>query len=299
MPKPPALPTHPIILGALLILLGEALLAIMGGVIKHLSADLTTQQIVFFRNLAGLAMLLPILMKTGFAELKTQRIHWHIMRALVGLSAMYCYFFVLARMPLAEAFLVKLTSPFFMPLIAYLWLKESIGPNTRWAIIIGFIGVAFILRPGTDSVSYFALIGLIGAALAALAKVTIRKMGDTESSVAIVFYFGVISTLVSALPASQAWQPVPDSAWGWILFMGAVATLGQLALTKAYRTAPTGRIGIYVYSSVIYGALMGWIFWDEIPLWTTWLGSVLIIVAGLINIKKTTKNKNKKDKDKK
>jgi drug/metabolite transporter (DMT)-like permease len=294
LPKLPALPTHPIILGALLILLGEALLAIMGGVIKHLSADLSTQQIVFFRNLAGLAMLLPILMRTGFSELKTQRLHWHIMRALVGLSAMYCYFFVLARMPLAEAFLVKLTNPFFMPLIAYLWLKESIGPNTRWAIIIGFIGVAFILRPGTDSVSYFALIGLMGAALAALAKVTIRKMGDTESSVAIVFYFGLISTLVSALPAFHAWQPVPETAWGWILFMGAVATLGQLALTRAYRTAPTGRIGIYVYSSVIYGALMGWIFWDEIPLWTTWLGSALIIAAGLINIKKTTKNKNKK-----
>lgn len=286
MPRLPALPTHPIILGALLILLGEALLGIMGGIIKHLSADLSTQQIVFFRNAAGLLMLMPILMKTGFSELKTKRFHWHLMRALVGLSAMYCYFFVLARMPLAEAFLVKLTSPFFMPLIAYLWLKESIGPNTRWAIIIGFIGVAFILRPGTDSISYFAVIGLIGAALAALAKVTIRKMGDTESSVAIVFYFGVISAIISAPPAFYAWQAVPDQAWGWILLMGAVATLGQLALTRAYRTAPTGRIGIYVYSSVIYGAFMGWLFWDEVPLWTTWLGSAFIIAAGLINIRK-------------
>ncbi len=286
MPRLPALPTHPIILGALLILLGEALLAVMGGVIKHLSADLSTPQIVFFRNVAGLVMLLPIIMKTGFSELKTSRPHWHLMRALVGLSAMYCYFFVLARMPLAEAFLVKLTSPFFMPIIAYIWLKESIGPNTRWAIIIGFIGVAFILRPGTDSFSYLAIIGLMGAALAALAKVTIRKMGDTESSVAIVFYFAVISAIISAPPAFYAWHAVPNSAWGWILLMGAVATLGQLALTRAYRTAPTGRIGIYVYSSVIYGAFMGWLFWDEIPLWTTWLGSALIIAAGLINIRK-------------
>lgn len=261
-------------------------MAIMGGVIKHLSADLSTQQIVFFRNIAGLVMLLPILMKTGLSELKTQRFHWHLMRALVGLSAMYCYFYVLARMPLAEAFLVKLTSPFFMPLIAYLWLKESIGPNTRWAIIIGFIGVAFILRPGTESVSYFAVVGLLGACLAALAKVTIRKMGDTESSVAIVFYFGAISAIISAPPAFYAWQAVPDSAWGVILLMGAVATLGQLALTRAYRTAPTGKIGIYVYSSVIYGALMGWLFWGEVPLWTTWLGSGLIITAGLINIKR-------------
>ena len=261
----------------------------MGGIIKHVSADLSTQQVVFFRNVAGLIMLMPILMRTGFAELRTQYFHWHLMRALVGLSAMYCYFFVLARMPLAEAFLVKLTSPFFMPLIAYIWLKESIGPNTRWAIIIGFIGVAFILRPGTESFSYFAIIGLIGAALAGLAKVTIRRMGNTESSVAIVFYFGVISALVSAPPAIYSWQPVPNHLWSWILAMGAVATLGQLALTKAYRTAPTGKVGIYVYSSVIYGALMGWLFWDEIPLWSTWLGSALIIAAGLINIRKQRK----------
>ena len=202
---------------------------------------------------------------------------------------MYCYFFVLAHMPLAEAFLVKLTSPFFMPLIAYIWLKESIGANTRWAIIIGFIGVAFILRPGSDSFSYFAIIGLIGAALAALAKVTIRKMGNTESSVTIVFYFAVISAIISAPPAFYAWQQVPDRAWGWILLMGAVATLGQLALTRAYRTAPTGKIGIYVYSSVIYGAIMGWLFWGEVPLWTTWLGSAFIIAAGLINIRKQRK----------
>jgi drug/metabolite transporter (DMT)-like permease len=115
MPRFPALPTH-----------------------------LSTQQVVFFRNIASLIMLLPILMRTGFSELKTQRFHWHLMRALVGLSAMYCYFFVLAR----------------MPLIAYIWLKESIGPNTRWVILIGFIGVAFILRPGSESISYFAIIGL-------------------------------------------------------------------------------------------------------------------------------------------
>lgn len=286
MPRLPALSTNPIILGALFILLGEALLGVMGGIIKHLSDDLSTQQVVFFRNIAGLIMLLPILVRTGFAELKTKRFHWHFMRAAVGLSAMYCYFFVLARMPLAEAFLVKLTSPFFMPIIAYIWLKESIGPNTRWAIIIGFIGAAFILRPGTDSFSYFAIIGFIGAALAALAKVTIRKMGNTESSVAIVFYFGLISAIISAPPAIYAWQEVPDYAWGWIVTLGAVATLGQLALTQAYRIAPTGKIGIYVYSSVIYGAAMGWIFWDEIPLWSTWLGSAFIIAAGLINIRK-------------
>jgi len=81
-------------------------------------------------------------------------------------------------------------------------------------------------------------------------------------------------------------------AWGWIITLGAVATLGQLALTQAYRIAPTGKIGIYVYSSVIYGAAMGWVFWDEVPLWSTWLGSAFIIAAGLINIWKKKQHVN-------
>ena len=78
---------------------------------------------------------------------------------------------------------------------------------------------------------------------------------------------------------------VPPLAWLWIAALGIVATTGQLALTKAYRIAPTGKVGVYVYSAVIYGALMGWWFWDEIPAWTTAAGAALIISAGVINLK--------------
>ena len=134
------------------------------------------------------------------------------------------------------------------------------------------------------------LIGLLGAMLAALAKVSIRSMSATESSQRIVFYFGVISALVSLPAALLDWRPVPADIWGWLALLGIFATAGQLALTKAYRTAPTGKIGVYVYSAVIYGALMGWWFWDEIPLWTTWAGAALIIAAGLVNLRRSGKN---------
>lgn len=291
----------PVAQGAVFILVGEALLAIMGAIIKHLSSTiasapsgnaLSSEQIVFFRNLMGLAvllvMLLPTFKKSGLSSLKTQRIGFHLIRSLVGVSAMYCYFIVLAKMPLAEAFLVKLTGPLFMPIIAYLWLKEGIGRHTYWAIIVGFIGVMFILRPGSEQFSIFALIGLLGALLAALAKVTIRRM-QHETSSSIVFYFGLIATLISAPFAFLNWQPVPIQAWAWLLLLGLVGTFGQLALTRAYRTAPTGKVGIYVYSSVIYGVVLGFIFWAEIPLWSTLLGSALIIAAGMINLKSNLK----------
>ena len=276
--------------GALFLLLGEALLAIMAAMVRHLSDDLSTGQIVFFRNIAGLIALFPLLLHTGLAELKTQHFTGHLTRSLVGVSAMYCYFWALAHMPLTEAFLVKLSAPLFMPLLALWWLKEPAGRYSWLALLIGFAGVAVILLPqgssnGADWPLHAVLIGLLGAVLAAAAKVTIRSMSSTESSQRIVFYFGVISATVSLPAALLDWRPVPVEIWGWLALLGVIASAGQLALTKAYRMAPTGKIGVYVYSAVIYGALMGWWFWDEIPLWTTWAGAALIVAAGLVNLR--------------
>jgi drug/metabolite transporter (DMT)-like permease len=281
--------------GALFILLGEALLAIMGAIIKHLSGELSTEVIVFYRNLFGLIMLLPIVYHHGSGILKTNKMHLHLLRATVGLSAMYGFFYVLANMPLAEAFLVKLTSPLFMPILAALWLGEVIKGRTFWAIGIGFLGVIFILRPGTDTFAPIALIGIGAAVLASAAKVTIRKMGSTEPSVRIVFYFGLISSLLSAIPLFWAWQWPQLHHWPWIALMGLVGTLGQLSLTRAYTIANPGQIGPYVYSSVIYGATLGWVIWGESLLMTTIIGSGLIIFAGVWNLRPARKKTTIKD----
>jgi drug/metabolite transporter (DMT)-like permease len=275
--------------GALFLLLGEALLAVMGGLIKFLSETLSTEQIVFFRNAAGLLILLPLIVNQGSKLLKTKVWHWHLMRGVVGVSAMYCYFWALGHMPLTEAFLVKLSSPFFMPLIGLLWLGERAGKFSIAAVFVGFTGVACILRPDDSTFTFIAMVALLGAFLAALAKVTIRRMSGSESSQTIVFYFAMIAALISAPGAALHWQPVAAPLWGWILLLGLVATLGQLALTHAYRIAPTGKVGVYAYSAVLYGALMGWLIWDEIPLWTTWLGAALIVAAGLLNLYKPAK----------
>lgn len=280
----PSSPNH-IFKGALFILLGEALLSIMSAIIKHLSQELPTEVIVFYRNLFGLLLLLPILTSTGFEQLKTQKLKMHLLRAGLGLTAMYGFFFVIAHMPLAEAALVKLTTPIFMPIIAGLWIGESIRRKNVWAITFGFIGVIFILRPGTDNFTPIALIGIAAAFLAGAAKVCIRKMGNTENSVTIVFYFGLFSSVLSCIPLIWSWQVPQAHHWPWIVLMGLVATCGQLALTKAYRIANPGQIGPYVYSSVVYGAALGWFIWAESLLLTTLIGSSLIIFAGIWNLK--------------
>ena len=277
-------------LGAIYLLGGEFLVSILAAIVRYLSDELSTDQIIFFRNFMGLLALTPLLLTMPKGTLRTDNIKGHVLRGLIGVSSMYCYFWALAHMPLAEAFLVTLSSPLFMPIFAWLWLKEPASRYNLLALLVGFLGVAVILLPNVFGVAhdwplYALAVALLGAMLMALSKIAIRSMAATENSQRIVFYFAIISSLLTLPLALSNWHPVPAHLWGWLVLAGVIASAGQLATTKGYRIAPTGAIGVYAYSSILYGALLGWLFWNEIPLWSTWAGAMLIIGAGVINLR--------------
>jgi len=272
--------------GAVLIIASELLLASMSAAIKVVAAELPNEMLVFFRNLFGLTFVLPIAARHGLGGLKTRHLHLHLARSLAGVSAMYCFFYTIAGIPLAEAILFKLTAPFYIPIIAWLWLSENVPGTVKAAIALGFIGVALILQPGFREIPVAGLVGLGGAVLAALAKVSIRRMSTTEPSARIVFYFGSIATTVSAVPLLWAWQTPSWGALGWLAAMGGSATIAQLLLTRAYALAPAAQIGPFTYVSVIFGSAYGWLFWDEIPGPLVIVGSVLIVAAGVLTTRR-------------
>jgi drug/metabolite transporter (DMT)-like permease len=273
--------------GAVLLVAGELLLAVMAAMIKHLTDQgLASESIVFFRNLLGLLFLFPILLYGGgLGQLKTRRIGIHLVRAVTGVGAMFLFFYTIAHATLAEAVLVKMTAPFFLPLIGLIWLGDRVRPQTWWAILLGFIGVLVILRPGSGAFNPVLLLALASAALMGVAKVSIRRMADSEPPRRIVFWFGIFSTLISAIPMiwSQSW---PDSTqFGWLLAIGLIATLAQMCMTHAYQLASPGRIGVYNYSSVIWAVALGWLFWGESLYATFLIGTLLIVSAGMWNLR--------------
>ncbi|ABI56518.1 DMT family transporter [Alkalilimnicola ehrlichii MLHE-1] len=273
--------------GATLIIIAELLLATMAATIKAASAELPSEMLVFFRNLFGLLLLLPLLVRGGRRGLATRVPHLHLLRGLAGVGAMYCFFWTIAHMPLAEALLVKLSAPFFLPLIAWLWLRETLSGRTVLAIAVGFLGVYFILQPNgamQGAALQVGAVGLAGAALAALAKVTIRRMGPEESSRRVVFWFGVTATTVSALPLPWVWQTPTGQTLVLLVVLGACATSAQLLLTRAFAIAPSGRLGPFTYISVVFGSLYGWWIWGELLGPMTLLGMALVIGAGLLNL---------------
>jgi len=270
-----------LLLGALFILLAEFFFASMGAAVKQVSTTLPTEMAVFMRNFFGLLLMLPLVWRGGVQRLGTTIFRFHLLRALAGVSAMYCFFYVLAHLPLADGLLLKMTAPLFMPLIAWLWLGEGLRRTILWAIAVGFVGVVLVLNPAGEF-NRVALIGLLGGALASLAKASLRRLGRSEPSVRVVFYFSLLSALISLPPMLWQWQTPNPTEWGLFALIGLMGILGQLLLTRGYAIAPAASVSPFTYASVLFGAAYGYLFWGEVITLQFVAGALLIALAGVL-----------------
>jgi drug/metabolite transporter (DMT)-like permease len=270
--------------GAALMLAAALLFAATGAIIKHVSAQLPNEMVVFFRSFFGLLALAPFFVRHGPRYYATKRIGAHLVRALAGLTAMYCYFYAIAHLPLAEAVLLNYTAPLFIPLAALLWVGEPFGRKLWWPIGIGFVGVGLILKPGLSLLAPIALIGLAAGLFSALAMAGIRKLTDTEPATRVVFYFSLTSTLVAALPLAWRWQTPAADLWLPLILIGVLSTLAQILMTRAYAHAPAAQVGPFLYAIVVFAGLFGWALWQEIPDWLSLAGTLMVILAGILAI---------------
>ena len=200
------------------------------------------------------------------------------------------YFYAIATIPLAQATLVLLLSPFLIPVIGWLWLRDYVSRQTWLAIALGFVGVFIFLDPMGSDISPVVAVAFIAAALAAFTKTVIRRMSDTESTSKIVFYFSGFATIASAIPLFWLWQPIPPQNWLGLALMGGLAVYGQLAMTKAFSIAPAAKIGVFTYSSVIFAAMLGYWFFDEAVYWHMLWGTLIIMTAGYFAIRSWRKS---------
>jgi drug/metabolite transporter (DMT)-like permease len=273
---------HRLLAGALFIVAAELMFACMGATIRHLSAELNNGMLVFARNLVGLAFVAVMATAPGWRELRTSVPHLHLLRGTAGLGAMYCFFYAIAHMPLANAMLLKLTAPLFMPLVALFWLGERFTWHVVLALGVGFAGVTLILLPDFAEMAPVAMIALSGGALAAIAKVTVRRLSATEPPTRTVFYFAAIGTLASLFPLAWLWQMPSEQALLWLLALGAFATAGQLMLTRGMGCAPAARLGPFTFFSVVFGAVLGWVFFEEMLGWPIIVGTLLVLASALL-----------------
>lgn len=267
-------------------LLASLMFASMGAAVRFSSAYLPHEMTVFLRNCFGLLFLLPWIYRQGVSSLATRRLPAHILRSVSGLTAMYCFFYALANLQLAEAVLLNYSSPFFIAIIALIWLREKLPAKIMLAIAVGFTGICFILKPGVGMFQGAAWIGLLSAVFAAFAMVTIRNLSTTEPTLRIVFYFSLTGTIISAIPLLWAWEMPVLPALLAMAFAGLAASFGQLLLTYSYGNAPAALVGPYTYSTVVFAAFYGWLFWSETLDVYTVIGAILVIIAGSMTLQR-------------
>ena len=274
--------------GASFIVASELSFALSAVIIKFASNSLPNESIVFFRSVFGLAILLPLIVKTSINTntniLKTDRLHLHLLRGGIGIGGMYSFFYSIGQISLADSVSIKSTIPLIIPFVSGIWLQEKITRQIVTAGAIGFIGVFLILEPN-GNVNWGSLVALFSSFMAALGFVTVRKLSATEPPLRIVFYFTISSVIISSLPMIWHWQSLTLVQGIMLLGIGLTTTAAQLLLTRGYQSAPASIVGIFTYTSVPFGTFLGWLIWNELLDINSLFGAILIVLAGLIILK--------------
>lgn len=268
------------------------LFIVMSALIKATADVVPPGEAVFFRSFFALPVILAWLawrheLRTGF---KAQKPMGHVWRGVIGVSAMGCNFAALGMLPLPEVTAIGYAAPLMTVLLAALLLGERLRVVRMTAVGIGLVGVMIVLWPrlSVDEVNRVAAIGaglvLASAALRALVQIHIRRLVQTETTSAIVFYFSLTSTGIALLTLPFGWT-VPDAASALMLIgAGVLGGVAQILLTSAYRGAEAALLAPFDYASMLFALGIGYVVFDEVPTGTMLLGAGIVICAGVLII---------------
>lgn len=274
--------------GIFFMLVSAMLGSLSGAVAKVLSDTMDPIEIVFYRNLLGVFMILYSFKKVKLSiSFDISKSHLLILRGLFGTIAMVLYFYTIANIPLGEAVILNKTSPFFVTILAYYLMKESISINTIFALIIGFIGIFFVIQPFDLVISTDHILAILGGFFAAAAYTTIKKIKDIYDARVIMLSFMGIGTILPLLivlftPYSEFKVHTGFFVWSLIGLMAILSTVSQWFLTRAYSLSKASIIGVIGYSSIPFAVGFGVMLGDSIPDMLTFLGIGLIALGGIL-----------------
>lgn len=242
-------------------------------------------QIILFRNLLALPVVLLLISKHTDSQtlLHTQKPLSHVLRGLVGISAMACFFISFKMLPLGDATALHFASPIILTVLSIPFLGEKVG-KWRWgAVAIGLVGVLIVASPTGQGNSVGSFIAILAAFLGAIAAIMVRKMGETENSLTIVFYFTMTGIVASFILTPFFWQPI-QTVWVFyaLLCVGILGGVAQYFLTQAYSQAPAAYVSVFSYAAIVFSIGFDIIFWAHVPVWTVWVGSAIIMCSGLV-----------------
>ena len=277
--------------GMLIMAVAMLLVPGMDAIAKALSATVPPGQVAWSRFFFQIVFMLPVLLvvRGGVPGVPLQLVPQALRGALMGTAAL-CFFWALKHLPLADAIAIFFVEPLILTLFSALFLGEPIGWRRVSAAVVGFAGALIVIRPTWEIFGWSALLPL-GAATCFAGYLTLtRYLAPRHSAVGMQVWAGVFGTLVLsvALAAGALFDlPVIDPVWptagewGLLVALGALGSLAHMMVVFAFRYAAAGVLAPFQYLEIISATLLGLLIFGDFPDATTWLGTAVIVGAGL------------------
>jgi S-adenosylmethionine uptake transporter len=283
------------------IVVGASVFPVQDVLIKGLSGAYPVLQIVFVRSLVSLGLFAFLIWREhDSATLPIQQPWLHAIRGSLGLLSFTSYYMAIAALPLATVTAVAFAAPLFLTALSALVLREPVDRRRWWAVVVGFLGVLVVLRPGAATFEPAALLAVLSALCYAISQTITRHLGRTDSGATIVLTSTMVAVVVAAatgLIAGTAdhgagmhpslaflvrgWALPPWSALGRMALCGLISGVGMYCLTQAYRVAPASTVAPFEYIMIGWAVLWGYVFWGDVPGPATVIGVVTTIGASV------------------
>lgn len=270
--------------GVLFMCIACALFPIMNGIVKLLAVTYEPQQIVWFRIVSHLVLVAAVFMpQMGLGLLRTRRIGTQFVSSVMMLLSTLFFFSAVKYMPVAEAISITFVAPLAVVLLAWPLLGERITLFRLAAVIVGFGGVLIVIRPGS-AVFQWASVLLLGSAMCyAIYQILIRRLAGVDAPATSIFFSVLLGAILMSLWLPLIWKtPVAWTDWALLCSLGVFGALGHYCVAKAMTYASANFVAPFNYTQMIGSVIVGYFMFAEVPDFYTWLGTAVIVGAGLM-----------------
>lgn len=275
---------------------------VQAALIKHMGTRFSIEQIAVFRNFFGLfphfiVLLLMAEWRSAGYSLKMKRWKLGLGRGVLLICAQMAFYYALTHLELATAATLAFSGPLFVTILSIPLLGHRVGWWRTSAVVLGFIGVVLVMRPGSDTFTAVALFPIAAAFFYALASLSSRFFDD-DISTALISIYATTGALISAflvLVTVGQWTPMTQlTDWLWFMAMGTVGGMAVFLLISAYRMSDPSSLSPFEYFGIPFSFLLGWFFFGEVPIDSLFPGVLLIVGGGLLVVWRERKVRSKK-----
>jgi drug/metabolite transporter (DMT)-like permease len=252
---------------------------------REAARELSVFQIMLLRSILGMFMLWPLIRAAGgLSAVRTEQLPQHALRNAVHYAGQYGWFVALTLIPLAELVSIEFTMPIWSAALAVVFLGERMGARKWFAVLLGLVGVAVIVRPGAGAIDSGQIIALASALGFAISVVLVKSLTRMDAAVAISFWMLVVQSAIGLVPALIVWQWPSVHTWAWVLVVAFCGTYSHYCFARAMQLADATVVVPMDFLRVPLTALVGWLAYSERLDLFTLLGIGLILAGNLLNL---------------